>query len=66
MSSGHWAVLVGDNGQGNPVNPGYRETVLDQPSEEAARKIFEDHVTAAMTGRWASVKLRKGGEIIDG
>jgi hypothetical protein len=65
LSTDEWAVVVGENGQGNPLNPGYLETVLDQPSEIAARQVYRDSVKAAQAGRYKSVKLRHGGEVIE-
>ncbi len=52
MSTDKWAVVVGEDGQGNPLNPGNRETALDQPSEKAARQVYRDSVGAAQSGRW--------------
>ncbi len=61
-----WAVLVAENAQGNPLLPGLNKTTLDQPSEEAAQKVYADHVhSAETTARWVFVKLRKNDEIID-
>jgi hypothetical protein len=65
MSDDKWAVLVTENGQDNPLNPGSRETTVDQPSQDAARQFYADSLRAAQSGRWESVKLRKDDEIID-
>ena len=66
MSADEWAVVLVEDGQGNPLNPGSRATVVDQPSEEAARHFYQDSVKAAQTGRYQSVKLRHAGQILEG